>query len=76
MVERFSTAVRGPRRHWPSAPGFRGPENRRGSYSRVRRGGAWIEPESFCRSACRLRYESHRRSDHIGFRVVVVARAT
>ena len=38
--------------------------------------GAWIEPESFCRSACRLRYESHRRSDHIGFRVVVVERAS
>ena len=55
---------------------LKGAPNRDGSYSRVRRGGAWIEPESFCRSACRLRYESHRRSDHIGFRVFVVERAT
>lgn len=37
-----------------------------------RRGGAWIEPEWACRSACRLRYEPHRSSDHIGFRVVAV----
>ena len=34
---RLSTAVRAPRRHWPAAPGFRGPENRRGSYSRCAR---------------------------------------
>ena len=50
----------------------RGAPNRDGSYSRVRRGGAWIEPTWACRSACRLRYEPPRRSDHIGFRVVVV----
>ena len=50
--------------------------NRDGTYSRVRRGGAWIEAESSCRSACRLRYEPHRRSDHIGFRVFVVERAS
>jgi sulfatase modifying factor 1 len=49
-------------------PGVR---NRDGSYSRVRRGGAWIEGAPFCRSAARLRYEPHRSSDHIGFRVVV-----
>jgi formylglycine-generating enzyme required for sulfatase activity len=47
-----------------------GDRNRDGSYSRVRRGGAWIEGERFCRSACRLRYEPHRGSDHIGFRVI------
>jgi sulfatase modifying factor 1 len=54
---------------------MKGTPNRDGTYSRVRRGGAWIEPEWACRSACRLRYESHRRSDHIGFRVVAVERA-
>ena len=52
----------------------KGLPNRDGTYSRVRRGGAWVEPGWACRSACRLRYESHRRSDHIGFRVVVVER--
>jgi formylglycine-generating enzyme required for sulfatase activity len=45
-----------------------------GTYSRVRRGGAWIEPAWACRSACRLRYESPRRSDHIGMRIVAVER--
>jgi sulfatase modifying factor 1 len=55
---------------------LQGMRNRDGTYSRVRRGGAWIEPEAFCRSACRLRYEPPRRSDHIGFRVFVVERAT
>lgn len=53
----------------------RGAANRDGSYSRVRRGGAWIEPGWACRSACRLRYEPHRRSDHIGFRIVIVERS-
>jgi formylglycine-generating enzyme len=48
--------------------------NRDGTYSRVRRGGAWPEPEWACRSACRMRYEPPRRSDHIGFRVFVVER--
>ena len=52
----------------------KGVPNRDGTYSRVRRGGAWIEEEWACRSACRLRYESHRRSDHIGFRIVAVER--
>jgi sulfatase modifying factor 1 len=49
-----------------------GVQNGDGTYSRVRRGGAWIEADWACRSACRLRYEPHRGSDHIGFRVVVV----
>jgi len=35
----------------------KGVPNRDGTYSRVRRGGAWIEEEWACRSACRLRYE-------------------
>ena len=34
----------------------------------------WIEEGWTCRSACRLRYEPHRRSDHIGFRVVAAER--
>lgn len=48
-----------------------GQPNRDGTFSRVRRGGAWIEEAWACRSACRLRYEPQRRSDHIGFGVVV-----
>ena len=50
----------------------KGLPNRDGSYSRVRRGGAWNDDASFCRAALRLRYEPERASDHIGFRVVVV----
>jgi formylglycine-generating enzyme required for sulfatase activity len=50
----------------------RGEPNGDGSYSRVRRGGAWNDPARFCRSALRLRYEPHRSSDHIGFRVALV----
>jgi sulfatase modifying factor 1 len=48
-----------------------GVQNGDGTYSRVRRGGAWIEDGWVCRSACRLRFEPHRSSDHIGFRVVL-----
>jgi formylglycine-generating enzyme len=58
----------------PDLRDVKGLPNRDGTYSRVRRGGAWIEEGWACRSACRLRYESHRRSDHIGFRVVAVDR--
>jgi formylglycine-generating enzyme len=50
----------------------KGTPNRDGSYSRVRRGGAWNDAGVFCRSALRLRYEPERSSDHIGFRVVLV----
>lgn len=60
-------------------PGGRDPEmqvrgvpNGDGTYSRVRRGGAWTDEEQFCRSAFRLRYEPERRADHIGFRVALV----
>ncbi|MBK8000612.1 MAG: formylglycine-generating enzyme family protein [Verrucomicrobia bacterium] len=49
-----------------------GVPNRDGTYSRVRRGGAWMDSPAFCRSSMRLRYEPPRRADHIGFRVVVV----
>jgi formylglycine-generating enzyme required for sulfatase activity len=51
----------------------KGEPNRDGSYSRVRRGAAWNDEAPWCRSAMRLRYEPERRSDHIGFRVVLVA---
>jgi len=50
----------------------RGVPNRDGSYSRVRRGGAWNDDGWACRSALRLKYEPERNSDHIGFRGVVV----
>jgi len=59
----------------PDLSGMLGVVNRDGTYSRVRRGGAFVEPAWACRSACRLRYEPPRRSDHIGFRVFVVERA-
>lgn len=56
----------------PERSGIPGVMNADGTHSRVRRGGAWIEEEWACRSAARLRYEPHRRSDHIGFRVFLV----
>jgi formylglycine-generating enzyme len=48
-----------------------GSPNRDGSFSRVRRGGAWMDPPDFCRSAFRLRFEPDRASDHIGLRVAL-----
>jgi len=57
----------------PDLSATRGARNGDGSSSRVRRGGAWVEDGWTCRSACRMRYEPSRRSDHIGFRVVAVA---
>ena len=51
-----------------------GNQNRDGSHSRVRRGGGWPEQARFCRSAARLPFEPERRSNHIGFRVVLVQR--
>jgi formylglycine-generating enzyme len=56
----------------PVTSDVKGVPNRDGSYSRVRRGGAFVEDGAFCRSALRLRYEPERVSDHIGFRVVLV----
>ena len=55
----------------PDLSNIRGVPNRDGSYSRVRRGGAWIEAGWACRSAVRLRYEPERVSDHIGLRVAL-----
>ncbi|HEX3150090.1 MAG TPA: formylglycine-generating enzyme family protein [Gemmataceae bacterium] len=48
--------------------------NRDGTFSRVRRGGAWTDDGWPCRSACRVRFEPERAYDHIGFRVVAVQR--
>lgn len=56
----------------PDLSSVQGARNRDGTYSRARRGGAWVDDGQFCRSAYRLRYEPHRGSDHIGLRVVVV----
>lgn len=55
----------------PDLHDVKGSANRDGTYSRVRRGGAWSDDGWACRSALRLRYEPERRSDHIGFRVVL-----
>jgi formylglycine-generating enzyme required for sulfatase activity len=56
----------------PDLSSVKGTMNRDGTYSRVRRGGAWNDDGMYCRSAFRLRYEPERRSDHIGFRVAAV----
>jgi formylglycine-generating enzyme required for sulfatase activity len=56
----------------PDLSARKGAMNRDGTFSRVRRGGAWCDDGQPCRSARRLRYEPERRSDHIGFRVAVV----
>ncbi len=56
----------------PDLREVQGLPNRDGTYSRVRRGGAWTDEGRFCRSALRLRYEPPRRADHIGFRVVAM----
>lgn len=54
----------------PDLSAHKGTANPDGTFSRVRRGGAWGDNGKFCRSALRLRYEPERRADHIGFRVV------
>ena len=56
----------------PDLRDVRGTANRDGTFSRVRRGGAWNDDGQWLRSAMRLRYEPDRSSDHIGFRVVLV----
>jgi formylglycine-generating enzyme required for sulfatase activity len=56
----------------PDLSSIKGPMNRDGTFSRVRRGGAWCDDGWACRSAFRQRFEPERRYDHIGFRVAVV----
>jgi formylglycine-generating enzyme required for sulfatase activity len=58
----------------PDLSTVKGAANRDGTFSRVRRGGAFCDEGQHCRSAFRLRYEPERRSNHIGFRVVAVRR--
>jgi formylglycine-generating enzyme required for sulfatase activity len=58
----------------PDLSDVKGVQNRDGTFSRARRGGAWNDDWRFLRSACRLRYEPERNSDHIGFRCVLVER--
>lgn len=50
----------------------KGTTNRDGTSSRSRRGSAWTDDGCAARSAFRQRFEPERRSDHIGFRVLVV----
>jgi formylglycine-generating enzyme required for sulfatase activity len=56
----------------PDLSSVRGTTNRDNTSSRARRGGAWTDDGWPCRSAARFPFEPERRSDHIGFRVVVV----
>jgi sulfatase modifying factor 1 len=56
----------------PDLSSVKGRPNRDGTFSRVRRGGAWVDDPWACRSAARHRFEPERRSDHIGFRIVAV----
>jgi formylglycine-generating enzyme required for sulfatase activity len=56
----------------PDLSSIKGPMNRDGTFSRVRRGGAWCDDGWAHRSAFRQRFEPERRFDHIGFRVVLV----
>jgi sulfatase modifying factor 1 len=50
----------------------KGTKNRDGTYSRSRRGSAWVDDGWVCRCAFRQRFEPERRYDHIGFRIVAV----
>jgi formylglycine-generating enzyme required for sulfatase activity len=56
----------------PDLSSLKGPKNRDGTFSRVRRGGCWADDGWPCRSASRLRFEPDRRYDHIGFRIVAI----
>ena len=56
----------------PDLYSVRGAPNPDGTFSRVRRGGAWPGDGWACRSAFRLRFPPESRYNHIGFRVVVV----
>jgi formylglycine-generating enzyme required for sulfatase activity len=56
----------------PDLSSIKGTMNGDGTFSRVRRGGAWCDDGWAFRSAFRLRFEPERRADHIGFRVAAV----
>jgi formylglycine-generating enzyme required for sulfatase activity len=57
----------------PDLSGVKGQPNRDGTWSRVRRGGAWTDEAWACRSAFRLRFPPESSANHIGFRVALVA---
>jgi len=50
----------------------KGTMNRDSTFSRSRRGSAWVDDGWVCRCAFRQRFEPDRRYDHIGFRIVAV----
>ena len=56
----------------PDLSAVKGERNRDGTWSRVRRGGAWTDQAWACRSAMRLRFEPERSANHIGFRVALI----
>jgi formylglycine-generating enzyme required for sulfatase activity len=56
----------------PDLSAIQGTRNRDRTFSRSRRGAAWLDPGWVGRSAFRQRFEPERRSDHIGFRVAAV----
>jgi sulfatase modifying factor 1 len=56
----------------PDLSSVKGTKNGDGTFSRSRRGSAWVDDGWVCRCAFRQRFEPERRYDHIGFRVVAV----
>jgi sulfatase modifying factor 1 len=56
----------------PDLSKIKGTPNRDGTFSRSRRGSAFVDDGWVCRSAFRQRFEPERRYDHIGFRVAIV----
>src|SRR4030095_14431600 len=71
-LSRASPIATAPTREYGEAAPGTAMRSRAGTSSRRRRGGAWNDESFACRAAFRLRYDPPRRSDHIGFRVVVV----
>jgi formylglycine-generating enzyme len=56
----------------PDLSQVKGTRNGDGTFSRSRRGSAWVDDGWVCRCAFRQRFEPERRYDHIGFRIVAV----
>ena len=56
----------------PDLSMVKGTMNGDGTFSRSRRGSAWVDDGWVCRCAFRQRFEPERRYDHIGFRIVAV----
>jgi formylglycine-generating enzyme required for sulfatase activity len=60
----------------PDLSSVKGIRNRDGTYSRARRGSSWLDDGWASRSAFRQKFESDRRFENIGFRVVAVQTAS